>query len=80
MVGAPENIKLLYADGCHLVEPIPIAPLGAEGAGLINFGLIVWKRRIKEGKQLHKLEETVAKLRQVEVLCGQGVPRLDSIR
>ena len=27
-----------------------------------------------------KPEETVTKLRQVEVLTGQGVPRLDAIR
>ena len=28
----------------------------------------------------HKPEEIVAKLRQVEVLVGQGMPRLDAIR
>jgi hypothetical protein len=26
-----------------------------------------------------KPEETVTKLRQVEVLCGQGIPRIDAI-
>ena len=28
----------------------------------------------------HKPEEIVTKLRQVEVLCGQGMPRVDAIR
>ena len=28
----------------------------------------------------HKPEEIVTKLRQVEVLCGQGMPRIDAIR
>ena len=28
----------------------------------------------------HKLEEIVTKLRQVKVLCGQGMPRVDVIR
>ena len=28
----------------------------------------------------HKPEEIVAKLRQVEVLVGQGMPRIDAIR
>lgn len=28
----------------------------------------------------HKPEEIVTKLRQVKVLCGQGMPRVDAIR
>ena len=32
------------------------------------------------GIKRHKPEEIVTKLRQVEVLCGQGVPRVDAIR
>ena len=32
------------------------------------------------GIKRHKPEEIVAKLRQVEVLCGQGMPRIDAIR
>ncbi len=32
------------------------------------------------GIKRHKPEETVTKLRQVEVLCGQGMPRVDAIR
>ena len=32
------------------------------------------------GTKRHKPEETVTKLRQVEVLCGQGMPRADAIR
>lgn len=32
------------------------------------------------GNRRHKLEETVTKLRRVEVLCGQGMPRDDAIR
>ncbi|EPX78600.1 Transposase [Litoreibacter arenae DSM 19593] len=28
----------------------------------------------------HKPEEIVTKLRQVEVLCGHGMPRVDAIR
>ena len=32
------------------------------------------------GIKKHKPEEIVTKLRQVEVLCGQGVPRVDAIR
>jgi putative transposase len=43
-------------------------------------GPIVRKRRIKDGNQTYKPEETVTKLRQVEVLCGQGMPLVDAIR
>ena len=32
------------------------------------------------GIKRHKLEEIVTKLRQVEVLVGQGVARIDAIR
>ncbi|WP_106610590.1 IS3 family transposase [Shimia abyssi] len=32
------------------------------------------------GIKRHKPEEIVTKLRQVEVLCGQGMPRIDAIR
>ena len=32
------------------------------------------------GNKRHKPEEIVTKLRQVEVLCGQGMPRVDAIR
>ena len=32
------------------------------------------------GNKRHKPEEIVTKLRQVEVLCEQGMPRLDAIR
>ena len=32
------------------------------------------------GTKRHKPEEIVSKLRQVEVLMGQGMPRLDAIR
>jgi len=32
------------------------------------------------GIKRHKPEEIVTKLRQVEVLCGQGMPRLDAFR
>ena len=32
------------------------------------------------GIKRHKPEEIVTKLRQVEVLCGQGMPRIDTIR
>ena len=32
------------------------------------------------GTKRHKLEEIVTKLRQVEVLVGQGMARVDSIR
>ena len=32
------------------------------------------------GIKRHKPEQIVTKLRQVEVLCGQGVPRVDAIR
>src|SRR5210317_1986259 len=32
------------------------------------------------GIKRHKPEEIVTKLRQVEVLCGQGMPRVDAIR
>ena len=32
------------------------------------------------GSKRHKPEEIVTKLRQVEVLCGQGMPRIDAIR
>ena len=32
------------------------------------------------GIKRHKPEKIVTKLRQVEVLCGQGVPRIDAIR
>ena len=32
------------------------------------------------GIKRHKPEEIVTKLRQVEVLTGQGIPRLDAIR
>ena len=32
------------------------------------------------GVKRHKPEEIVTKLRQVEVLCGQGMPRLDAFR
>ena len=32
------------------------------------------------GIKRHKPEEIVAKLRQVEVLCGQGMLRVDAIR
>ncbi len=32
------------------------------------------------GIKRHKPEEIVAKLRQVEMLCGQGMPRVDTIR
>ena len=30
------------------------------------------------GTKRHKPEEIVTKLRQVEVLCGQGMPRIDA--
>ena len=32
------------------------------------------------GIKRHKPEKIVTKLRQVEVLCGQGMPRLDAFR
>ncbi len=32
------------------------------------------------GNKRHKPEEIVTKLRQAEVLCGQGMPRIDAIR
>jgi putative transposase len=32
------------------------------------------------GSKRHKPEEIVTKLGQVEVLCGQGMPRIDAIR
>jgi len=32
------------------------------------------------GIKRHKPEEIVTKLWQVEVLCGQGMPRVDAIR
>ena len=32
------------------------------------------------GIKRHKPEEIVTNLRQVEVLCGQGMPRIDAIR
>lgn len=32
------------------------------------------------GIKRHKPEEIVTKQRQVEVLCGQGMPRVDAIR
>ena len=32
------------------------------------------------GVKRHKPEETVKKLRQVERLCGQGMPRIGAIR
>lgn len=32
------------------------------------------------GIKHHKLEEIVTKFRQVEELCGQGMPRVDAIR
>jgi transposase-like protein len=32
------------------------------------------------GIKKHNPEEIVTKLRQVEVLCGQGMPRIDAIR
>ena len=32
------------------------------------------------GIKRHKPEEIVTKLRQVEVLCGQEMPRIDAIR
>ena len=32
------------------------------------------------GIKRHKPEEIVTKLRQVEVLCGQGMPRIDAIK
>jgi hypothetical protein len=32
------------------------------------------------GNKRHKPEEIVTKLRQIEVLCCQGMPRIDSIR
>jgi hypothetical protein len=32
------------------------------------------------GIKRHKPEEIVTKLRQVEVLCGQGMPRVGAIR
>ena len=32
------------------------------------------------GQKRHNPEEIVAKLRQVEVLVGQGLPRVDAIR
>ncbi len=32
------------------------------------------------GIKRHKPEEIVTKLRQAEVLCGQGMPRVDAIR
>ena len=32
------------------------------------------------GIKRHTPEEIVTKLRQVEVLCGQGMPRIDAIR
>ena len=32
------------------------------------------------GIKRHKPEEIVTKLRQVEVLCGQGMARVDAIR
>ncbi len=32
------------------------------------------------GIKRHKLEEIVAKLRQIEVLVGQGMVRIDAIR
>ena len=32
------------------------------------------------GIKRHKPEEIVTKLRQVEVHCGQGMPRLDAFR
>ena len=31
------------------------------------------------GIKRHKPEEIVTKLRQVEVLCGQGMPRIDAL-
>ncbi len=31
------------------------------------------------GIKRHKPEEIITKLRQVEVLCGQGMPRVDAI-
>ena len=30
------------------------------------------------GNKRHKPEEIVTKLRQVEVLCGQGMPRVET--
>ena len=32
------------------------------------------------GIKRHKLEEMVTKLQKDEVLCGQGMPRIDAIR
>ena len=32
------------------------------------------------GNKRHKPEEIVSKLRQVELLVGQGMPRIDAIR
>ena len=32
------------------------------------------------GAKRHELEEIVSKLRQVEVLVGHGMPRIDAIR
>jgi len=41
---------------------------------------MIRKRRTKDGNKRHKPEEIVAKLRQVEVLIGQGMARIDAIR
>ena len=38
------------------------------------------KRRIRDGEQASQAGEIVSKLRQVEVLVGQGMPRADAIR
>ena len=41
---------------------------------------IVRQRRIRDGKQATQTEEIVTKLRQVEVLVGQGMARIVAIR
>ena len=41
---------------------------------------MVFPRRISTASKAHTAEETVAKLRQVDVLCGQGNALADAIR
>ena len=38
------------------------------------------KRTIRMAEKQHEPEEVVTKLRQVDVLVGQGMPRIDVIR
>ncbi len=47
----------------------------------LNWSTVMFRKwRTKNGKKRPKPEENVSKLRQVEVLMGQGMSRLDAIR